>query len=68
MPFLQILGFLGQKMQKGIDVISVPTVYEAASRPFVAALVSKKNSDFMYVITTNDHDGGNSTRSAVGYL
>jgi hypothetical protein len=42
MPFLQILGFLGQEMQKGIVVISVPTVYEAASRPFVAALVQKK--------------------------
>jgi hypothetical protein len=44
MPFLQILGFLGQEMQKGIVVISVPTVYEAASRPFVAALVQKKKA------------------------
>jgi hypothetical protein len=41
MPFLQILGFLGQEMQKGIVVISVPTAVNEASWPFEAALVQE---------------------------
>jgi hypothetical protein len=41
---LQILGFPAQGLQKSIVIISVPTVYNSASKPFVAALVQKKKA------------------------